>query len=349
MNIKVYAICWNEEVFAPYFLKHYKSITKDIVIYDNCSDDKTCEILAECEIRKYDTKGKIRDDIYLEIKNSVWKECKGEYDWVIICDMDELVYCNNLRLALEKAKENGFTAIQPTGYSMIGDQLPTTKGMIYEEINQGVKDDNYSKCCIINPNLITETNYKAGCHSHKLEGEVKIWKTNDVKVLHYNFLSLDYTIERYGKYKERLSDINIKNNWGIHYNFKKEQISKEYNDFKLESSNIINPKKTNISRKRDEINRDELKSLERDNERKIIQDEIDHKKLLIEKNIELKNLIQKKYKTLEDGTIRKVELEIKFLELDKRITCLKDYLKNYLFTFEYGFMDRLKKHTEKKK
>ena len=109
-------------------------------------------------------------------------------------------------------------------------------------------------------------------------------------------------------------------------------------------------KKTNISRKRDESNRDELKSLEQwDNERKIIQDEIDHKRLLIEKNIELKNLIQKKYKTLEDGTIRKVELEIKFLELDKRITCLKDYLKNYLFTFEYGFMDRLKKHTEKKK
>jgi len=54
-------------------------------------------------------------------------------------------------------------------------------------------------------------------------------------------------------------------------------------------------KKTNISRKRDESNRDELKSLEQwDNERKIIQDEIDHKKLLIEKNIELKNLIQKK-------------------------------------------------------
>jgi len=108
--------------------------------------------------------------------------------------------------------------------------------------------------------------------------------------------------------------------------------------------------KTNISRKRDKQNRDELKRLEQwDNERKIIQDEVEHKRLLIKKSTELKNLIQKNYKTLEDGTIRKVELEIKFLELDKRIACLKDYLKNYLFTFEYGFMDRLKKHTEKKK
>jgi len=108
--------------------------------------------------------------------------------------------------------------------------------------------------------------------------------------------------------------------------------------------------KTNISRKRDKQNRDELKRLEQwDNERKIIQDEVEHKRLLIEKSTELKNLIQKNYKTLEDGTIRKVELEIKFLELSKRIASLKDYLKNYLFTFEYGFMDRLKKHTEKKK
>ena len=242
MNIKVYAICWNEEVFAPYFLNHYKSITKDIVIYDNFSDDRTCDILSDCEIRKYDTKGKLRDDIYLEIKNNVWKECKGEYDWVIICDMDELVYCNNLLLALKKAKENGFSAIQPTGYSMIGDRLPSTKGMIYEEINKGVKDANFSKCCIINPNLITETNYKDGCHFHKLEGEVKIWKTNDVKVLHYHFLSLNHTIERYGKYKERLSDENIKNNWGIHYTFKKKQIEDEYNNLRSQTHKVIRGK-----------------------------------------------------------------------------------------------------------
>ena len=50
MKIKVYAICWNEEIMAPYFLNHYQSITKDIVIYDNYSDDKTCDILSSCEI-----------------------------------------------------------------------------------------------------------------------------------------------------------------------------------------------------------------------------------------------------------------------------------------------------------
>jgi len=242
MKIKVYAICWNEEIMAPYFLNHYQSITKDIVIYDNYSDDNTCDILSSCEIRKYDTDGKIRDDIYLEIKNNAWKECKGQYDWVIVCDMDELVYCNNLLLALKKAKENGFTAIQPTGYAMIGEKLPTTKSMIYDEINKGVKDINFHKCCIINPTAISETNYRDGCHFHNLEGEVKIWQTNDIKILHYHYLSLAYVIERYAKYKERLSDENIKNNWGIHYTFKVKKIIKEYEGLAAQSYKVIRGK-----------------------------------------------------------------------------------------------------------
>ena len=108
--------------------------------------------------------------------------------------------------------------------------------------------------------------------------------------------------------------------------------------------------KTTISRKRDKSNRDELKSLEQwDNERKIVQEEINRRKLLIDKYIELKKLIQDKYTELEDGSIRKVELEIKFLELDKRIATLKDYYKNYLFTFEHDFMKRYTENTKEKK
>jgi len=96
-----------------------------------------------------------------------------------------------------------------------------------------------------------------------------------------------------------------------------------------------------ITRNKEDNNKDLIKSLEQwESERDVIQEKIDKKKMLIEKNTELKKLIQKKYSELEDGTIRKVELEIKFLELDDRIQALKEYLKNYLFTFEYDFMKR---------
>lgn len=96
-----------------------------------------------------------------------------------------------------------------------------------------------------------------------------------------------------------------------------------------------------ITRNKEDINADLKKSLEQwEAERDVIQEKIDKKKLLIDKNVELKKLIQSKYSELEEGTIRKVELEIKFLELDDRIQALKEYLKNYLFTFEYDFMKR---------
>ena len=104
-----------------------------------------------------------------------------------------------------------------------------------------------------------------------------------------------------------------------------------------------------ITRNKEDVNDDLKKSLEQwDAERDIIQEKRDKKKWLIEKNVELKKLIQSKYSELEQGTIKTVELEIKFLELDDRIQALKEYLKNYLFTFDYDFMERYKEANQKK-
>tara|TARA_R110000744_G_scaffold342230_1_gene447385 strand:+ start:3456 stop:4175 length:720 start_codon:yes stop_codon:yes gene_type:complete len=239
MNIKVYAICWNEEVVAPYFIKHYRQFTNDIVVYDNMSTDTTCEILKDCEIRKYDTNEKIRDDIYLDIKNQAWKETiDSNVDWVVICDLDELIYSANLLAILQEAKANEYTMIKPQGYSMIGDSIPTSN-MIYDEINMGVEDDNYSKLCMFNPNKITAVNYLPGCHNANPVGDVKILETKNIKLLHFNYISLGYAIDRYATYKPRLSEQNIKNGWGVHYQYKTDQIASEYNNFKSKRTKVI--------------------------------------------------------------------------------------------------------------
>ena len=240
MNIKVYTICWNEEVVAPFFLNHYKQFTNDIVVYDNMSNDSTCDILKNCKIIKYDTEEKIRDDVYLKIKESAWLEDKKNpnIDWIIVCDMDELVYSKNLLSSLKKAKDDGYTIIKPQGYSMVGNKIPTSN-MIYDEINMGVEDSNYSKLCIFNPNKIDSINYSPGCHNANPSGEVKVLDTKDIKVLHFNYISLEYAINRYSTYKPRLSQENLKNGWGVHYQYKTEQITNEYNNFKLRSSKVI--------------------------------------------------------------------------------------------------------------
>jgi len=232
MKIKVYAICWNEEILAPYFLKHYKQYTDEIVVYDNMSTDATCEILKDCEIRKYDTNEKIRDDIYLNIKNEAWKETIGSaVDWVIICDMDELIYSTTLLAALQKAKEEGYTIIKPQGYEMMGNSIPTTSGQIYCEFNQGVEDISYSKPCIIDPNKIESINYAPGCHSAKANGIVNILETSDIRLLHYKYFDLDFVLNRYSTYETRLSDENLRNDWGTQYTWAVEEITNRYNAY----------------------------------------------------------------------------------------------------------------------
>ena len=145
--------------------------------------------------------------------------------------MDELVYSPHFFSALEVASQKDYGMIRPNGFSMIGNTKPTTNDMIYEEINLGVEDENYSKFCLFNPELIEETNYTIGCHSADIKTESKIWLTKNIKLLHFNYLSLDYVIDRYKSYKHRLSDENLKNKWGFHYQFKKQEIKEEYNYF----------------------------------------------------------------------------------------------------------------------
>ena len=75
-------------------------------------------------------------------------------------------------------------------------------------------------------------NYSIGCHRATPKFEGRLLETNFIKLLHFNFLSLQYAIDRYAIYKDRLSDINIQQNWATHYTYKADKIREEYNMFK---------------------------------------------------------------------------------------------------------------------
>ena len=137
MKVRVYSLCWNEERFLPYFLRHYCPFVEKIAIYDNLSEDKSVEIIKSfpnTEVRPYSTQGQLRDDAFLYIKNQTWKESRGQADWVIIVDTDELLWHPDLLSYLEECKQKGVTIPVPMGYEMISDAFPSTDGQVYEEI-----------------------------------------------------------------------------------------------------------------------------------------------------------------------------------------------------------------------
>ena len=76
MNIKVIAICFNEEKILPYFLAHYERFADQIIVYDNCSTDQSPQIIKshpKATLVNYKTNGKLDDKTYLKIKNHAWK------------------------------------------------------------------------------------------------------------------------------------------------------------------------------------------------------------------------------------------------------------------------------------
>ena len=226
MTIEVYAICYNEEALLPYFLRHYESFADRIIIYDNYSTDHSPEICAahpKVEVRKYNTGNEIRDDIYLQIKNNCWKNSKA--DWVIVCDIDELVYRMNIHHAL---KATWATVIAPALFNMYSDEFPTTPGQIWQQVTLGVPGG--AKLNLFRPDQITEINYDPGCHVAHPEGNVIIDKEEDqaFKTLHMRFLSKEWVIARNELSRQRLSKLNKEMGWGIHYHATPVEISADF-------------------------------------------------------------------------------------------------------------------------
>jgi len=206
--ITIYTIAYNEEVMLPFFIKWYRERFPDckIVVYDNYSTDNTEKIALEnkCEVIKYDTGNKLSDSKYLEIKNNCWKN--AETDWVLVCDADEML--DVFEKDLKNIKE---TIIQGKGYNMYNiEEEESLENMIY-----GSRAKQYDKYLLFNKKFITEINYSPGCHTAFPKGSVAI--NNTFNLYHYSWLGVNYVFNKYQRNKQRLSEENIKNNWGFHY------------------------------------------------------------------------------------------------------------------------------------
>ena len=232
----VLSICWNEEFFLPYFLRHYSFATK-IVIFDNMSSDNSVAIMKQhpnVEIATYNTNEQIRDDIYLEIKNHAWKQYKHLCDWIIIVDIDELIYhplgipafVQNLPPNVGLAKCKGFEMFCP-GLSPYSPDMS-----IFQKCPTGLPGVKLDKCTLVNTKMVQDINYLTGCH----QAFPKMTRPNFITYTHPQFLLLHYKfihplpqmIHRYKQMARRLSQQNLLNGWGFHYTNIQSLTSKYY-------------------------------------------------------------------------------------------------------------------------
>lgn len=243
MTITLYTFLYNEEKILPYFLKHYSQYVNKIIVYDNNSTDSSIQILndwkeCEIEIREYQTNNQYDEQSLLDLKNNCWKECESDY--VIVCDVDELLYHPDLIGFIKK--QTCVDYYTPTGYHMLSDKIPTdyTK-QIYDIIKDGVADYQYNKNILFKRKNIIETNYKPGAHASFFKGNTNLINASpeELKLLHYKWLSPEYVADKHLHYAERTSEHSKIRGWGIHYLVSRENILNDYKELKNKSIKVI--------------------------------------------------------------------------------------------------------------
>jgi hypothetical protein len=225
-KITIYTITYNEELLIQFMIDHYRTRFPNchIVIYDNSSTDKTVEIAKynDCEIRSYNSNNTLNDKIHMDLKNSCWKD--AETDWVLVCDLDELLNIDEKSLQDEDCK--GSTIIKSECWHMVNMNDDNN----IANIKYGYKDPDaiYDKVLLFNKKHIKDINYQVGAHECSPTGDVRFG--NIYTMYHYKYINPDLIVNKSKLTSSRLSNDNIKNNWGSQC-FKSEQEIR--NDFNL--------------------------------------------------------------------------------------------------------------------
>lgn len=228
--ITIYAICYNEKLMIPHFLQHWRTRFPGckIVVYDNESTDGSPDLLraAGCEVRTYKTNNELNDQAYLDIKNECWKSAKT--DWVAIVDMDE--HCDICESELRIESDNGATMIIFEGYNMVN----VRDDLNIETINHGVRAPSYDKFYIFKRRHFRDVNYKPGCHRSLLSGNI-VRSSKVYPCWHYKYINPDYMVARHAMFSKRMSKINRRNGWGVHYDYPEQKIREEFEQVRKEA------------------------------------------------------------------------------------------------------------------
>lgn len=228
MKIHSYFIAWNEEKILPHLLRYYSEFCDKIVIYDNESTDRTPEIIDACPkaVRHTWCHTEINEQRYLEIKQSCYKESRGEADWVIVGDADEFIFHPNLLERLEFYKNTGVTLPKVIGYEMVPNcELNPDENLPFVYQN-GARTTNFDKRMIFNPKL--DVHFNVGCHTITGLPAGAIESQDSLYLMHFKKLNLEYYVNRQRLLGTRQSAYNRAHHLAIQYDWSAEQLNAEY-------------------------------------------------------------------------------------------------------------------------
>lgn len=219
-RIHVHAPCFNEELMLPYFLRHY-SFAERIFLYDNCSTDRTAAI-ADSDPRvtrtAIDTGGKYLESSLMEIKNHAWKSSRDSAEWVIVCDVDELLYHPDWPRLFADLADSRASIAKPAGYEMVASEFTPDDGQtpLTQVVRLGDRDDFMAKPVLFDPRAISEIHYQPGCHVALPDGRVNWFCSPHLKMLHYRKMGWGFYETRSRRNAARIIPDEVERGWHAH-------------------------------------------------------------------------------------------------------------------------------------
>jgi hypothetical protein len=165
-NVEVHVLRYADDWLVPYVVRHYMSYAQKLVIHDaggGRSLDREARIPGVV-VAPWTDCPEVNEIKYSELRNSCWRG--SDADWVIVADLDELIYFpEGAEKSLGAYTQMGAAVIRPHGFEMFSETYPTGDGQIYDEIKMAAPDDKwYAKPILFSPKLVSETRLGLGSH-----------------------------------------------------------------------------------------------------------------------------------------------------------------------------------------
>lgn len=211
MKITIHTVTYNEELLIQLMIDHYRTRFPDchIVVYDNQSTDRTVEIAKAngCELRYYNSNNQVNDQMLWDTKNTCWKS--AETDWVLVCDLDEMLDITEEQLIAEDAR--GTTKIKCECWHMVNmENNLDVRSITYGARNP--KDTVYDKDLLFNKKYVDINYINNDCHFTNSRG--RIVNSKPYKMYHYKYVNPDIFVNKQKTSAARLSEVNKQNGWG---------------------------------------------------------------------------------------------------------------------------------------